>query len=124
MIGFPISNDQTVAYNINNYLSKKEFMKKTSFLSALGTVVYISIVATIMQNGSKLFGEKDNFVTPIIVLMLFTLSAITVGSLVLGKPLMLYLDGKKKEAVTIFMQTTIWLAGFTLLAMIISTLLK
>lgn len=98
-------------------------MKKISFLNALGTAAYITIVATFMQNASKLLGEKDNFITPIIILLLFTLSAITVGGLVLGKPLMLYFDGKKNEAVSIFLQTAGWLAGFTVLAIVISALI-
>jgi len=98
-------------------------MKKISFFNALGTVAYITVVATFMQNGSKLFGEKDNFITPIVVLLLFTLSAIVVGGLVLGKPLMLYLDNKKKEAVSMFLQTAAWLAGFTVVAMIVAALL-
>lgn len=97
-------------------------MKKISFFNALGTAVYITIVATIMQNGNKLFGEKDNFVTPIAVLLLLTLSAITVGGLILGKPLMLYIDGKKKDAVAMFLQTAIWLAGFTVIALIVTAL--
>lgn len=97
-------------------------MNKTSFLNALGTVAYISLVGTFMQNASKFLGEKDNFVTPIIVLLLFTLSAITVGGLVLGKPLMLYFDNKKKEAVTMFLQTAGWLAGFTVIAIIAAAL--
>ncbi|MEZ0287134.1 MAG: hypothetical protein ACAH35_04860, partial [Candidatus Paceibacterota bacterium] len=74
-------------------------MKKLSFLYALGTVAYISVISTILQNGSRIFGEKDTFITPILFLLLFTLSAVTVGGLVLGKPLMLYVDGKKSEAV-------------------------
>lgn len=97
-------------------------MKKISFFNALGTTAYISLIATLMQNGSKIFGEKDNFATPIIVLLLFTLSAIMVGSLILGKPLMMYLDGKKKEAIVIFLQTVGWLAGFTIITIIISAL--
>lgn len=98
-------------------------MRKSSFLNALGIVVYIIVIATIMQNGDRLFGAEDNFVTPIVVLMLFTLSAITVGGLVLGKPLMLYLDGKKKEAVAMFLQTAGWLAGFTVVAMVVTAYL-
>lgn len=95
-------------------------MKKTGLLNALGTLVYIIVVATLIQNGDRLFGDMDNFVGPIAFLLLFTLSAVVVGSLVLGKPIMLYLDGKKKEAVTLFMQTASWLAGFTILTIVIA----
>jgi len=97
-------------------------MKTNSFFNALGTVVYIVLVATIMQNGNRIFGEKDNFVTPVAALLLFTLSAVVVGSLVLGKPLTMYLDGKKKEAVGLFVQTAGWLAVFTIVAFIITAL--
>lgn len=95
-------------------------MKKTGFVSALGTLVYIMVVAAIMQNGDRLFGEMDNFLGPISFLLLFTLSAIVVGGLVLGKPLMLYLDGKKREAVSLFLAIAAWLAGFTITALIIA----
>lgn len=99
-----------------------EKLKNSGFLNSLGVVAYVTIVATIMQNGDKLFGEKDNFASPIAFLLLFTLSAITVGGLILGKPLMLYFDGKKKEAVSMFLQTAGWLAGFTIIAMIVTAL--
>ena len=99
-------------------------MKKTSFFNALGILVYIVLVATMMQNGDRIFGKMDNFVSPIAFLLLFTLSACVVGGLVLGKPLMLYLDGKKKEAVGMFVQTGLWLAGFTVLALVVTALIR
>lgn len=99
-------------------------MKKSAFVNALGTLAYIMVVATIMQNGDRLFGEMDNFLGPIAFLLLFVLSAIVVGSLVLGKPLTLYLDGKKKEAVQLFLSTATWLAGFTAIALLVALILK
>ena len=99
-------------------------ISKTAFLHALGILLYISLVGTLMSHGDSLFGHEDNaFFTPIAVLALFTLSASVVGALVLGKPLQMYLDTKKKEAVALFMQTVGWLAGFTfvLLAILIFT---
>jgi len=99
-------------------------MNKNGFLNALLTFIYIALVGTLMQNGDKLFGKTDTFITPIAVLLLFTLSAIVVGGLVLGKPLMLYLDGKKKEAVTLFFQMIAWLAGFTVIALVVAVLIK
>lgn len=99
-------------------------MKKTSLLNALGTLVYIAIVASIMQNGDRIFGEMENYIGPIAFLLLFTLSAIVVGSLVLGKPILLYLDGKKKEAVQLFFQTAAWIASFTFMVLLIAFLIK
>lgn len=99
-------------------------MKNSSFLNALGTLVYIAIVATLLQNAGSIFGKMANYIGPIAFLLLFTLSALVVGSLVLGRPLMMYLDGKKKEAVALLMQTIFWLAGFTVLALLLAYFLK
>ncbi len=97
---------------------------KWSFVHAVGIVVYITIVATIMQNGEKLFGKEDNFITPIAFLLLFTLSASVVGLLGLGRPVSLYLDGKKKDAVTLLVLTMGWIGIFTIFALITSALVK
>lgn len=97
---------------------------KWSFVHALGILVYIVIVATIMNNGDRLFGHEDNFVTPIAFLLLFTLSAIVVGLLGLAKPIMLYLDGKKKEAVTMISLTAGWLFVFTIAALVVTAVVK
>lgn len=99
-------------------------MQKTGFSNALGTVVYIVLVSTFMQNGERIFGKEDTIIIPIAILLLFVLSAIIVGYLVLGKPVMLYLDGKKKEAVSLLMMTAGWLAGFMVLALIIAYFIK
>lgn len=101
-----------------------EKMDKNGFLNALGALVYIALVGTLMQNGSKIFGETDNFITPIAVLLLFTLSAIVVGGLILGKPIMLYLDTKKKEAISLLISTALWLAGFTTITLLVALFLK
>jgi len=98
-------------------------MKKQSFLHALATLVYITFVSTLMQNGERLLGKTDNFFSPIIFLLLFTLSAIIVSALIVGKPIMLYLDGKKKEAVGFFLHTVGWMAGFTVVVLVVAALI-
>lgn len=99
-------------------------MNRTGFINALSILIYIAVVATIVQNGDRIFGEMTSFIGPIAFLLLFTLSAIVVGGLVLGKPLMLYIDGRKKEAVALFLTTSAWTAGFTVLALVIAYLIK
>ncbi len=70
-----------------------------AFLHSLGVVAYISFVSFLMFNAEQLFGgEPDTVLAPVAFLLLFTLSAAVVGLLVFGRPIMLYLDGKKKEA--------------------------
>ena len=80
-----------------------------SFLNALATVEYISIVAVVMRNAEKIFEPMDNLWGPITFLMLFILSAAITGSLVLGKPVLMYLNGNKSEAVKLFLYTIGWL---------------
>lgn len=90
------------------------------FLDALGTIIYIALVATVMSNANRWFGGPDiPILTPIAVLSLLVLSAAIVGALVLGRPVMRYLDGQKSEAVKLFLYTIAWLFGFTAVIFII-----
>ncbi len=74
-------------------------------IDSLGAFIYILTVAYLMFNGEKIFGEIDNFLGPAALLLLFVLSATIVGSLVLGRPVYLYLNGFKKEAVKLLIYT-------------------
>lgn len=75
--------------------------KQSLKFSALA-VLYVAIVATFMQNASKIFGpdEPKDIFAPVAFLLLLVVSAATMGMLVFGKPVMLYMDGNKREAVT------------------------
>ena len=98
-------------------------LKKSGFPNALGVLIYVSIVVTVMNNGDRIFGEMDNYVGPIAFLLLFVISAATVGGLVIGQPIMLYLENKKKEAIELFLLVMAWLVLFTALALVVSILL-
>lgn len=83
---------------------------KIAFLSALGEGVYVMLVSLFMQCASRLFGPPDpNFLGFIVFILVFVLSAAVSGALILGKPILMYLDGKKKEAVTLFAYTLMWI---------------
>lgn len=90
---------------------------KQSLPYSLGAILYIVVVATIMQNAERLFdnGKPDSALAPISLLLLLVTSAATMGMLVFGKPLMLYLDGKKREGVMMAICTIGQLATFTIL---------
>ena len=95
------------------YQLKELYMNKLvqrSFFNALGVSVYIAAVATVIRNGEKVFGQMDNVLGPITFLLLFVISAAITGSLVIGKPVLMYLDGAKREAVRLFLYTVGWLA--------------
>jgi len=102
-------NDEKSAFGGKNSLWK------TAILNSLGTAVYIALVAILMTNGNQIFGQANGVLGGVGILLLFTLSALIVGSLVLGKPLMLYLDGSKKEAIKLLLYTIIILAVLTVI---------
>lgn len=104
-------------------MKQNEIMQK-SILAAVGVEVYIFLIATIMNNGEKIFGKQDTVVLIVIMLMIFTLSAAVVGGLIVAKPIFLYIDGKKKEAVSLFISTIISVAVLTLLTGLIYVLVK
>jgi len=94
-------------------------MKNSLFIKAvinsIGAAIYITLVALLMTKGNNIFGQATGVLGGVSILLLFTLSALIVGSLILGKPLMLYLDGNKKESVKLLLQTTLILAIITII---------
>jgi len=94
------------------------------FLSALGEGVYIFLVALVMRNANKLFGNNPGVLPIIVFLMLFVLSAAISGALILGKPTLLYLEGKKREALELFGLTLGWMFVFLLILLIAITALR
>jgi len=93
-----------------------------SFLSAVGVFVYVSAVAFFMFNAEHIFGGgEDHVIIPVFMLLLFIVSALITGLLVLGGPVYLYLDNHKKEAITLLFSTLGWLIFF--LALVVAMLL-
>lgn len=92
---------------------------KNPMLNAAVAAVYIVLVVVIMNNADGLEPFNSPILAPAVFLSLFTLSAAVMGYLFLGEPLMLYLDGKKKEAVAFFIQTLLTFAGITALLVLI-----
>lgn len=86
---------------------KKEI--KLGLIQAIGVTIYCGLVGSVMQNGSKLFGQKDNFMTPVFVLIMLSVSVLICGLLVIKKPYELFFDGKKKEAINVVVYTAVFL---------------
>ena len=68
-----------------------------AFLHSVGVLIYTTFIAYLMMSADQLHGNMSSLLGPIAFLMLFTLSAAVVGMLIFGRPVMLYLDGKKKR---------------------------
>ncbi len=83
---------------------------KAALLNAVGVVMYTALIGWVMFNIPKISGPMETFWGPVALLLIFVVSATIVGSLVLGKPILLYLDGEKKAALKLLLYTVIFLA--------------
>lgn len=96
-------------------------MSKNPLINALGASAYIGIIVTIMTFLTQTQKNKpDTFLAPTIALSLLTLSAAVMAYLFFYTPLQLLLEGKKKEAVRLFVQTV---AIFAILPAVVLILL-
>ncbi|MFZ5534572.1 MAG: hypothetical protein ACOY3M_00200 [Patescibacteria group bacterium] len=80
-------------------------MSKNPVINALSASAYILFIVSVMSWGTQYAPKEDSFLAPVAVISLFTLSAAVMGYIFCYAPLMLYFDGKKKVAVTLFLQT-------------------
>jgi hypothetical protein len=97
---------------------------KYALLNALGASLYVILVASfIYLMGNGLSGNNDTIFIPIAILMLFVFSAAFTGILILGRPLIWYLDGKKKEAIYLLFYTLLIFFIITLVAFLLLILL-
>lgn len=94
-------------------------MTKNPFVNAFVAILYIIVIASVMFYGIEHTGPVKSVIAPIVVVSLFTLSAAVMGYLFLYQPLRLYLDGKKKDAVNLFLQTVAVFAGITVLILVL-----
>lgn len=104
-------------------MNKPEYIKR-SFINAAGVFVYVSGVAWFGFNSQTIFGKQHgSFLMPLFVLLLFVISASVTGLLVLGKPILMYLNGLKREAFILLFATLGWLGVF-LVGVVIALLLR
>ena len=95
-------------------------MTKNPYLNALAAAAYIGIVGIVINFAATNKLGSNSVLAPVALISLFTLSAGTMGYIFLTHPVMYYLDGKKKEAVNLFLKT---LGTFALLTALFFTYL-
>lgn len=88
----------------------KNTITKTALFNAVATALYIILIASFLFYAPKLFGpprpdDNKTPLIPVVMLSLLVFSAATTGSLIFGRPILWYLDGKKKEAVQLLFST-------------------
>jgi hypothetical protein len=90
-------------------------MIKNPIINALGAAAYIGIVGTFlhyMEQGHA--NTPDKWYSGIAFISLVTLSVAMMGYFFAFRPLKMYLDGEKKEAVSFFIKTLGTFAVFTI----------
>lgn len=95
-----------------------------SFLQAAGVVLYVAIVALILNNGAVIFGNMNSLFGPIAFLLLFVLSVAITATLTVGRSVLMYFENQKKEAVRLFLFTVGWLFAFTFIILSAMAVLK
>ncbi len=92
-------------------------IRKTAFINALLTTLYITGVGLFMHYGATIkIGRSNTILVPVTLLLIFVLSAAITGFLIFGKPAQMYVDGKKKEALSLLTQTLVIFSAVTLIA--------
>ncbi len=94
-------------------------MSKNPIINGLSALTYIISVAFIMYFGTKNLPKEDTILAPIAMISLFTLSAGVMGYIFGLQPIQLYLDGKKKEAVQLFLKTLMVFGFLTTLILLL-----
>ena len=88
-------------------MNKQVSIGKYALANGLLTALYALLIALFFANAHDLFGDVKSALIPMAMLLLFVFSALVCGSLVLGRPLMWYLDGNKKEAIRLLGYTAL-----------------
>lgn len=99
-------------------------MTQNPFYNAGLGLLYIALVVSLLNFGSKWAqSQPDNMLMPIGMLSLFVLSASVMGYLFLSQPIILFLDNKRKEAISLFIRTIAVFAGITAVVLVASVVL-
>jgi hypothetical protein len=92
-------------------------MSKNPLLNALFATLYVVLVSSVMFYGSKTRPGPDSILAPIAILSLFSLSAVMMAYIFMYQSFQLYFDGKKKEALDLFLKTIAYFAIVTIIAL-------
>jgi len=93
---------------------------KHAFINASLTALYIIGISSFLFYVSRFFDSPNTVLIPIMMLSLFVFSAALTGSLIFGRPILWYLEGKKEEAVFLLIYT---LGIFLIITLLIFSLL-
>lgn len=91
-------------------------MTTNPLINALSASLYISLISLFFQYATTLFPKEDSALMPLGMLSLLVLSAAIMAFVFFYHPALMFIEGKKGEAVRLFLQT---LGIFALITIII-----
>lgn len=95
-------------------------MMKKPWVRALLAEGYILALAGLMTWATQFTRNRpDTFMAPVAVISIFTLSAAVMAYLFGLEPLMMYLNGKKKESIKWFLETVGYFGAITVVAVLV-----
>ena len=95
-------------------------MTKNPLINALSASIYIIFMVTVMNFVTQpLKNKPDTFFAPVTVLFVLTLSVAVMAYLFFYQPLQLFIEGKRKKAVDLFIKTVGIFAVFTVMVLIL-----
>jgi hypothetical protein len=98
-------------------------MFRSPVVNAITASIYIFLIVGIMNFVTKpLENKPDTFFAPVTVLSVLTLSVAVMAFLFFYQPLLLFIEGKKKEAVNLFVKTVGVFGIFTIVVLILLSL--
>lgn len=90
-------------------------MSKNPLINAFSASLYIILVVSVMSFVTQPLKDKpDTFFAPITMLFVLTLSVAVMAYLFFYQPLLLLIEGKKKQAINLFIKTVGMFAIFTI----------
>ncbi len=95
-------------------------MNKNPVVNAVGAAAYIILIVSVMTYVTQpLRNTPDTFFAPITMLFVLTLSVAVMAFLFFYQPLLLLIDGKKKEALNLFAKTVGVFAAITFVILVL-----
>lgn len=93
-------------------------------INAIGVVVYVFVVVFLMSHAESVLGPDKALLAPMTFLLLFVVSAAITGFLIIGQPIMLFIENKKSEAMVLFLYNVGWLILFLVLVVLVQVLIR
>jgi hypothetical protein len=95
-------------------------IQKIAIVRSITTAIYIIAVGCFMYYGSTIkLGRSNTVLVPITLLLLFVFSAALTSFLIFGKPAQMYVDGKKKEALSLLTYTLVSFSVITFIFLLL-----